>query len=120
MNVDKIRPKGPWVLIKIQPLAKKRGEIYLPQGNLAERVGHATGIVLRVGDGHLNNDKVIKRTGKKYSPSELKKGDRILFRGYLQEANKVQIFDREHCLLHLDDIIGVVEKKAVLTDGERL
>jgi len=120
IDVNKIRPKGPWVLVKVDPPPEKSGEIFLPQGNLAERVGHATATVLRVGDGYPMSKKGIVKTGKKYSPSELQEGERVLFRGYLQEANRPQQFDREHCLLHLDDIIGVLPEGATVTDGGRL
>lgn len=119
-DVKKIRPKGPWVLVKVDKPSEKSGVLYLPQGNREERVGHATATVLRVGDGHPNNKKGIMRTGKKYTPSEIKEGDRVLFRGFLQEANRPHQFDREHCLLHLRDIMGIVPKKAKIESGSLL
>ncbi len=119
-DVSKIRPKGPWVLVKVDKPFEKSGPLFLPQGNLQERVGHATATVLRVGDGYPNSTKGIRITGMKYLPSELKKGDRILFRGFLQEANRPQQFDREHCFLHLGDILGILPKEARIEDGSRL
>lgn len=120
-DVNRIRrTRGPWVLVKVDKPSEKSGTLYLPQGNLEERVGHATATVLRVGDGYPNSEKGIRLTGKKYTPSEVKEGDRILFRGFLQEANRPKQFDREHCLLHLDDILGVLPEGARVEDGSRL
>lgn len=120
MDITKLRPKGPWVLVKVEDPPEKIGSLFVPQGNLEQRVGHSTGVVLRVGDGYPNSKKGIAKTGKKYMPSELKEGDRIIFRGYLQEANRPQEFDKEHCLLHLDDIVGVIPPEAKVEDGSRL
>lgn len=105
MDITKLKPKGPWVLVKVNaPEEKTKEGIYLPQGNLEERLGNATGVVIRVGDGYLNT-----KGKKKYKSLDLETGDTIMFRGFLQEANRpAGIIDREHSLIHADDIIGQV------------
>jgi len=112
MDVTKLRPKGPWLVVKVDPPPEKEGLIYLPQGNYAERVGNATGTVLSMGEGFYTSDKVRNKTGRKYDPVDLKAGDRIIFRGFLQEANRVGgVLDREHCLLNVADVLGVIEEE---------
>lgn len=107
MDITKLKPKGPWLLVKVDPPEEKRGSIYLPQGNLEDRLGNATGTVLAVGDGELTSDKIFRRTGRKYDAIDLSVGARIMFRGFLQEANRPGgILDKEHCLIHIKDVIG--------------
>lgn len=109
MDISKLRPKGPWIIVKVDPPEEKRGSLYLPQGNAEERFGNSTGTVLAVGDGTPTPEKVFRKTGRKYDPIDLKPGARIMFRGFLQEANRPGgILDREHCLLHVNDIIGEI------------
>jgi co-chaperonin GroES (HSP10) len=107
MDVSKIRPFGPWVLVKVDaPMKQTDSGIYLPDGNLLERLGHATGVVLSVGQGFINKG---KRAKSKFTPLSLKSGDRVVFRGHLQEANRpAGSLDREHCLIHGRDVIGVL------------
>jgi co-chaperonin GroES (HSP10) len=110
MAVDplKVRPIGAWVLIKVDPPPKKQGSLYLPMGNLPERLGQATGTILRIGPGEWT----LKHNRRK--PHGLKPGDRVMFRGYLQEVNQPGGFmDREHCLIHVRDINLVVEDDSV-------
>lgn len=106
MDVSRIKAQGPWVLIKVDaPPEKSTGGIYLPAGNLEERLGHITGTVLSVGPGHRGK-------GGSRIPTGIAVGDRVLFRGYLQEANRPGgVIDREHCLINIDDIVGVVEQE---------
>jgi co-chaperonin GroES (HSP10) len=109
MDIEKLKPRGPWILIKVDAPAEKEGSIYLPQGNLQERLGNATGTVLAVGDGEPTTEKVFCRTGRKYDPIDLQAGAKVMFRGFLQEANRPGgILDREHCLVHIRDIIGEI------------
>ena len=95
--------------MKVHPYRiKTEGGIYLPQGNLEERTGTATATVVSVGKGKLNVGKDLKKG--KYSHSGLETGNRIVFRGFLQEANRPGgIIDKDHCLVHMDDVIGLVE-----------
>ena len=109
MDVTKLKPKGPWVLVKVDPPEEKRGSLFIPQGNLEQRMGSATGTVLAVGEGAPTTDKVFRKTGRKYDALDLTAGARIMFRGFLQEANRPGgLLDREHCLLHINDIIGEI------------
>lgn len=109
MDIKKIKPFGPWILVKVDPPPEKsEGGIYRPQGNAEDRTGQATGTVLRLGKGNLNQGKRAIKSGK-YDPIDLKPGMRIAFRGYLQEANRPSgVIDKEHTLIHVDDIIGEV------------
>ena len=106
---DRIRPRGPWILVKVDPPEEKRGSLYLPQGNLEERLGNATGTVVALGDGVPTTSRVFRKTGRKYDPIDLTVGAKVLFRGFLQEANRPGGFlDRERCLIHANDIIGEI------------
>ena len=108
MDVSKLKPYGPWVLVKADaPVKQTDSGIYLPDGNLLERLGHATGVVLSVGQGFFN----IKGAKTKFTPLSVKPGDRVVFRGHLQEANRpAGSLDREHSLIHGRDIIGVLKE----------
>lgn len=109
MDITKLRPRGPWILVKVDPPEEKRGSIYLPQGNLEGRMGNATGTVLSVGEGIPTTPKVFRKTGRKYDPIDLAVGAKIMFRGFLQEANRPGgILDREHSLIHANDVIGEI------------
>ena len=100
----KIQACGPWVFLKVdpKPTMSATGRLYLPDGNLEQRLGRATGTVLSVGGG--------KPTKKGRQPSGLKPGDHVMFRGFLQEIHKPEFLDREHCLIHMDDVDGIVEE----------
>lgn len=102
MDIEKIRPFGPWILVKVdEPEKVTKSGIYLPDGNLDERLGHTTGTVLRLGNGVRN-----ARTGQ-WLPYDLEVGDKIIFRGFLKEANRPGgVLDREHSLIHIQDVIG--------------
>jgi co-chaperonin GroES (HSP10) len=109
MDISKIRPKGPWILVKVDPPVEKMGSLYVPQGNAEERFGKTTGTIIAVGDGKRTSDKVYSKTGRKYDSIDLQPGAKIMFRGFLQEANRPGgLLDREHCLLHVDDVIGEI------------
>lgn len=102
MDITKLKAVGPWVLVKVHPRQEKtEGGIYLPQGNYEERVGHAKGTVISTGKGKRTEKGVRLSTG-------VEVGEVILFRGFLSEANQPDV-DMEHSLIHMDDIIGVVE-----------
>lgn len=115
MDISRLRPMGPWVLLKLEPPQEKTsGGMYLPQGNLLERLGSSVGVVVRKGPGKYNTGK--KATRAKYEPMDLEVGDRVVFRGYLQELNKPGGYlDPHHCLLHIDDITGVIGAGTELT-----
>jgi co-chaperonin GroES (HSP10) len=101
-----MRPVGAWVLLKVdKPVEKTPGGIYMPAGNMVERLGHATATVLAVGSGKWDAKK------KKRIESGLKPGDRVVFRGYLQEAQRPQVFDDDLCLIHQDDVPLTLEEE---------
>ena len=110
MDISKLKPYGPWCLIKVDP-PKKQSEagLYLPEGNQLERMGYASGVVLSRGPGFFMTKK--KRGLLKYTPIGVEVGEKIVFRGHLQELNRPGGYlDREHCLIHGQDIIGVLDK----------
>jgi co-chaperonin GroES (HSP10) len=104
MDVSKIRAIGGWALLRVKlPPEKSKGGLFIPQGNLEERLGHATAVVLSVGDGYYD---------KKNRPvrPEFSVGDEIMFRGYMQELQRPGGFlDREHCFIRIEDIELVLE-----------
>lgn len=113
MDVSMIRANGPWILVKLDPPSEKFAgstlfKPYMFSGTMEDRVGHSVGTVLSAGRGKPSED------GIGWVEPGVKKGDRILFRGFLQEANRPHPFDREHCFLHMDD----VHKGLVITDDE--
>lgn len=99
-----IKAYGPWVLMKvIPPPEMSKGGLYLPAGNLEERLGHMVGTALSVGEGERG------KKGERI-PIGVEVGDKVVFRGYLKGANKPGgQLDRDHCLIHRDDIVGTVE-----------
>jgi co-chaperonin GroES (HSP10) len=103
MNTESLKPVGPWVLIKVDPpKIQTEAGLYLPEGNLMERKGPATGTVVAAGSG--------KPLGYGRAEMPVKPGDKVLFRGFLQEAHRPNgVEDREHCLLHVDDVLGILE-----------
>jgi len=107
MNVEQLRAHGPWVLVK--PEAPKKmtdSGLYIPDGNLYERLGHTVGLVVSVGKGYFE-----EVNGKqKFVTPDVEPGDRVVFRGHLKDANKVE----GYCFMHLKDLVGV------LGDGEEL
>jgi co-chaperonin GroES (HSP10) len=104
MDVSNLKAYGPWILVRAErPPRTSPGGIYLPSGNMEERLGQAFGVVLSVGQGKWNK----KHTARIHSG--LKVGDRVWFRGFLQECNRPSLLDSEHSLINQDDILGVEE-----------
>lgn len=107
MSTDpsKVRARGGWVLVKPDAPKEMSGSLYLPQGNLMERLGHNTAEVVSVGKGYY--DPGDKKT--KLHKIGVEPGERVVFRGHLQEANKLGE-KRDHCFIHAKDLIGVIPK----------
>jgi len=104
MDAERVRANGPWVLVKPEtPKKRTDSGLYIPDGNLYERLGHVVGRVLSVGKGYFDevNGKV------KFIKPTIAPGDRVVFRGHLKEANRVGI---AHCFMHLRDLIGVLDE----------
>jgi len=103
-----VTPLGPWIVV--QPLKHSErtpGGLYKPQGNMEERLGYDQGIVEAVGPGKPGYS---KRTGAFHEHSGLAPGDRVLFRGFIKEFNKLSPYNLAdgRCVLHQDDILGVI------------
>lgn len=106
---------GPWVLVKPEPFPNKSaGGLYVPAGNLSERLGHVVAKVLSVGKGHFKDVKVDGRDTQKFYPAEIKPGDRVVFRGHLKNANRIDFDPMGKCFMHQADLIGVLEDGASL------
>jgi chaperonin GroES len=113
MDITKLKPHGCFVLVKVDPAPEKTaGGIFRPQGNLEDRLGRATGTVISVGPGFINKGKAAVKQGK-YHPLDLKAGDKIMFRGYLQVLIRPNELtnDDSYCVLSVTDIDGVLEEE---------
>ena len=87
-----------------------KGGLYLPEGNRMERLGHTVARVVSVGEGYWEPDKKGKLRFIRHGVS---KGDRVVFRGHLKDANKIDISD-SHCFMHAKDLVGILEEGAEL------
>jgi co-chaperonin GroES (HSP10) len=98
-----IKPMPNWIAIKAAPRPTSIGSILLPdQYLLAERKSEQTAIVMAVPDRcYTKKNKPI--------PCPVKPGDRILFRGFLKDLNKVSDGEEEYALLHHQDLLAIVE-----------
>lgn len=119
-DIFKIKAYGPWVLLAPEkPKNISKGGIYLPDGNLPERLGHAVGVVISASPGYWTDtlDRILRRPKSKDKPKfvriELKPGDRVLFRGHLQNAFKAKR-DLSYCFILPLDIVGVLDADAEL------
>jgi len=113
INPSKIKAFGPWVLVKVDPPPEKsEGGVYMPQGNLEERIGHKTGVVISVGQGYFNPGKGGRPPKTKFTPVTVVKGERVRFRGHLHDVSKYHqgIEGKDHIMVHGDDIEGVIEE----------
>jgi co-chaperonin GroES (HSP10) len=106
VDVTKVKAHGPWVLVEVEDYNRKtEGGLYLPEGNLYERIGYAVGKVLSAGKGY--RETLPGKTKEPFIVTELNPGDRVLFRGHMKDANKLS--DR-HCFMHIRDLLGVMEE----------
>lgn len=101
-DVDKVKALGPWVLVRPEPKQKKQGDVYLPDGNVLERLGHCVAGVLSSGRGYYTK----QEEREVFVPCTLKAGDRVVFRGHLSEANKV---GKDCCFIHQRDLLGILD-----------
>lgn len=101
-----VRARGPWVYLeRVKPelhegMRKTKGGLYLPAGNMQERMGLEKGRVLSVGRGIWNEKK------HRYDPSGVGVGDLVLYRGFLGEMNHPSYFIDDVCFVHISDILG--------------
>jgi co-chaperonin GroES (HSP10) len=109
VDVTKLKARGPWVLVEVEePKKQTEGGLYLPDGNLYDRIGYAVGKVLSAGKGY--NDE-IPGGKKRFQSIDLTPGDRVVFRGHMRSANPV---GDKCCFVHAKDLLGV------LGEGEEL
>jgi co-chaperonin GroES (HSP10) len=104
MPKREIQAIGPWVLVDPTPFLKKtKGGIYRPDGNMEDRLGYAEGIVDSVGKGKYID---TKKKGRVFEHPGVAPGDRVIFRGFLKEANQPVPFEDDRCFIHQDDLLG--------------
>ena len=103
--MSEIKAFGPWTLVAPEPHQRKRGSLYVPDGNLMERLGHSVGKVLSAGKGYW--DKAPNSTKKKFYAMEVKPGDRVVFRGHLKDANTIE---SGKCFVHMKDLVLILGK----------
>lgn len=109
MDVECVRANGPWVLVKPEePKKQTDSGLYVPDGNLYERLGYLVGRVVSVGKGYY--EEVNGKT--KFIEPGVSPGDRVVFRGHLKEANKFGASG--HCFMHMKDLIGVLDEEVDL------
>ncbi len=107
MDISRVRAHGPWVLVEPEaPKKQTDSGLYVPDGNLYERLGHTVGRVVSVGKGYY--EEVQGKT--RFIEPGISPGDRVVFRGHLKEANKFG--DSNHCFMHMRDLIGVLDEEA--------
>ena len=100
-----LRPLGQWVLVRVEGRKESKGAIHLPDHTNLENVSENCGHVMATGSGTLT---------KKGAPHMcVEAGDRVLFRGFLKDANPIvdkgwQEDGVRYCLLSEEDILAVV------------
>jgi co-chaperonin GroES (HSP10) len=108
MEPGKIKATGQWVVLKVDPPEKvSKGGIILVDDSVMATIGHATGVVIRKGGGRRNWGKGCENT---FTPVDVELGERVVFRGHKQNAHRPSFLDKEHCIIHEDDIYGVLEE----------
>jgi chaperonin GroES len=91
-----IKPLGNRVLLEAVKEEKKKGGIILP--DTLEKGRPEKGVVLAVGPGKIDDN------GKKI-PMSIKKGDKVYFRKYTEDAIKVG--GEEYLIVSEDNILAV-------------
>jgi chaperonin GroES len=94
-----IQPLHDRVLVKrVEEEEKTKGGIIIPD---TAKEKPQEGIVVAVGTGRIEGE------GKKKTPLEVKKGDRILFSKYA--GTEVTIEGEEHLIMKEEDIIALIK-----------
>lgn len=102
MDADRVKARGPWALVLPEKPKNKSGVLYLPEGNLLERLGHSVALVVSISEGYYE----VVKGKRKFTHNDVSPGDRVVFRGHLKEANRVG--DKGHCFINVSDIVGVL------------
>jgi chaperonin GroES len=93
----KIKPLRDQVLIEPLKVEVKRGGIILPDTVTKERPEQ--GKIIAVGEGRVEDGKLIKPT--------VKKGDVVLFTKY--GPNQIKVDEKEYLIAKEDDILAIIE-----------
>jgi co-chaperonin GroES (HSP10) len=111
LSPGQIRAFGEHLLVEVEdPPEQSKGGVFLPQGNLEERLGYVIGKVLSVGQGKFNKGKAAVKSGK-FTPHDVQVGDRVMLRGYLHGVVRYYqpIDGLKHSLIHIDWVEGVLK-----------
>jgi len=109
-DISRVKANGPWVLVKPEePKKVTKSGLYLPDGNLLERLGHLVGVVVSASSGYWEKPK--GKTKEVFIHMEIKPGDRVVFRGHLQDAHRL---GQDHCFVHIKDLVGVLDESTEL------
>jgi len=94
----KVRPLGDRIIVKpIEEKEVKKGSIIIPD---TAKEKPQQGEVIAVGKGKVTED-------GKVLPMEIKVGDKVLYGKY--SGTEIKIDDKEHLILHQDDVLGIIE-----------
>ena len=94
----KMKPLYDRILVKrIEEKEQKRGNIIIPD---TAKEKPMEGKVMAVGAGAINKE-------GKWTPLEVKVGDRILFGKYA--GTEIKIDDEEQVILREDEVLGIIE-----------
>ena len=94
----KVRPLGDRIIVKpIEEKEVKKGGIIIPD---TAKEKPQQGEVVAAGKGKISED-------GKVLPMEVKVGDKILYGKY--SGTEIKIDDKEHLILHQDDVLGIIE-----------
>ena len=98
-----LKPLQDWVLIsRAESEERTTGGLIIPE---TAKDKPAEGIVLAVGPGRYKKEK--GKEEKKFVPTVLKPGQKVMFIGYM--AKDIALGDKEITLIREDDILGIVE-----------
>lgn len=122
MRVSQIRPYGNIVLVKLDERLSKIGNIHLPGNEVGvEIVGDKTGKVIAAGPGAYEKRKVrdLKEGTDLRGRMPVKKGDRVLFRGYLANINPVELDVEDEgtfFFIHVMDLSATLDDDVYIGD----
>lgn len=97
----KVKATGPWAFVRILQLKDPmsfeamKTEIYSEKGAGFQRIGYSRALVLSIGRGVEDGNQILA--------PDMKVGDVVGFRGYLQGAQKLP-FDDAHCFVRMDSV----------------
>jgi co-chaperonin GroES (HSP10) len=102
---------GQWILVELEPPPKKsKGGLFLPDGNLFERIGYTVAKVVSAGPGYFQEQQNGKIEFTSFA--DIKPGDRAVFRGYLGDAPATNF--GTFCFMNGTEFLGILEGDAEL------